>query len=202
MGMKATITDDMKMDIEMDIKMDIKMNIKAEAATDVAATSVAGLERLNRICKHPVFLSSLGQIRKLEENRSFCRHELVHLLDVARIAYIENLEKQLHISKEMIYAAAMLHDIGRHLQYTHNIPHDEGSAMIAEEILKDCGFSEAEQKELCAAIRMHRTKETGGQDDLAGLLYRADKQSRMCMFCDAEPECDWSMEKKNMELTV
>lgn len=178
------------------------MDIKTEPATVVAAKSVAGPERVNRICEHPVFLSSLGQIRELEENRIFCRHDLAHLLDVARIAYIENLEKELHISKEMIYAAALLHDIGRHLQYTQNIPHDEGSAMVAEEILKDCGFSEAEQRELCSAIRMHRTRETGGLNDLAGLLYRADKQSRMCMFCDAEPECDWSMEKKNMELTV
>ena len=40
-----------------------------------------------------------------------------HLLDVARLAWIFNLEANQEISKERIYAAALLHDIGRHIQY-------------------------------------------------------------------------------------
>ena len=33
--------------------------------------------------------------RNMRKNRIFCRHGIDHLMDVARIAYIENLEKKL-----------------------------------------------------------------------------------------------------------
>lgn len=39
-----------------------------------------------------------------------------HFLDVARLMYIYNLEDQAGFSKEMIYAAGLLHDIGRYEQ--------------------------------------------------------------------------------------
>ena len=77
----------------------------------------------------------MEQIRVLEQDRIFCRHDTTHFLDVARIAYIENLENGLGLAKEEIYAAALLHDIGRHLQYTRGIPHEQASAMEAEGIL-------------------------------------------------------------------
>ena len=99
------------------------------------------MERVNQICKHPLWVESVKKIQALEQQRIFCRHNIPHFLDVARLSWIENLEQGLGISKELIYAAAMLHDIGRHLQYTEQIPHDKGSAMLAEEILKDCGFT-------------------------------------------------------------
>lgn len=160
------------------------------------------MEKVDKICSHPLWISSLARIQELESGRIFCRHNTEHFLDVARIAYIENLEKSLHISKEMIYAAAMLHDIGRYLQYLEGIPHDEGSVELSEKILKDCGFEEAEQKDILSAILMHRTPETGASDNLAGLIYRADKKSRMCLFCPAFQKCNWSTEKKNLTITV
>ena len=36
--------------------------------------------------------------------------------------------------------------------------------------------------------------------DLAGILYRADKNSRNCFACKAEHECNWSREKKNTRI--
>ncbi len=48
-----------------------------------------------------------------EEGRRFCHHDMGHFLDVARLAMIFNLQQGLSVSKEMIYAAALLHDIGR-----------------------------------------------------------------------------------------
>ena len=148
------------------------------------------MERVNAICRHQLWRDSVREIARLERDRQFCRHDLVHFLDVARLAYIENLERGLGIDKELIYAAALLHDIGRHLQYTQNIPHDRASAQLAEVILADCGFSQAERAEVENAILQH----------LAGLLYEADKASRACLFCPAEPECNWSPEKKNMTI--
>ena len=119
---------------------------------------------------------------------------------MARLAYIENLERGLGVDKELIYAAALLHDIGRHLQYTQNIPHDEAGAQLAEIIMADCGFSPAERAEVTQAILQHRGDGDRSRDGLAALLYRADKASRACLFCTAEPECNWSREKKNMTL--
>ena len=158
------------------------------------------MERIDKICSHGFWRSCTEKISELEKDRIFCLHDTSHFLDVARLAYIENLERNLSISKELIYAAALLHDIGRHLEYTENIPHDKASAMIAGNILKDCGFDTQEQSIIVTAIAQHRTAEAAGKDDLAGLIYRADKKSRPCLFCKAEKICNWSIQKKNLYL--
>ena len=95
------------------------------------------MERANRICSHPLWKWHIEQLREAERERIFCRHGIEHLLDVARIAYIENLEQGYGISQEIIYAAALLHDIGRFLQYSQGIPHEIAGAQIAPEILAD-----------------------------------------------------------------
>ena len=136
----------------------------------------------------------------MERVNAICRHDCTHFLDVARLAYMENLERGLGVEKELIYAAALLHDIGRHLQYTKNIPHDEAGAQLAKIIMADCGFSPAEREEVAQAILQHRGDGAPSRDGLAALLYRADKASRACLFCAAEPECNWSREKKNMTI--
>ena len=160
------------------------------------------MQRVNSICSHPLWKSCVSKILDLERERIFCCHDTSHFLDVARIAWIENLEKRLAISREMIYAAAMLHDIGRHLQYMQGVPHDEGSVSKASDILKDSGFDEKEQAEILSAIRMHRNPDAASRDDLAGIIYRADKKSRICAFCSASDKCNWPESKKNMKITV
>ena len=52
------------------------------------------------------------------------------------------------------------------------------------------------------AIRNHRNKEIAREKTLRGVLYRADKMSRGCFCCQAEQECDWAVEKKNLELRI
>lgn len=160
------------------------------------------MERVNRICHHPLWRESMERIRELEQNRIFCRHDTAHCMDVARLAYLENLKNHLGLEQGCIYAAALLHDVGRHLQYLEGIPHEQGSAALARPILADCGYSPAEQEEIVSAILRHRMPETVTQSDLAGLLYRADKASRLCMFCGAAETCNWSQEKKNMTLKI
>lgn len=160
------------------------------------------MERVNRICEHPLWKDSLQKIQEWEQDRIFCCHTIAHFLDVARIAYIETLEKGLHLSKEIIYSAAMLHDIGRYLEYEKGIPHEEGSVLLAEKILKECGFVQKEQEEILSAISSHRAKETKFDENLAGVLYRADKKSRNCSFCTAFQECNWDREKRNLSITV
>lgn len=155
------------------------------------------MERIHKICSHRLWCGYVDKIREMEQERIFCRHDITHFLDVARLAYIENLERSLNISKELIYAAALLHDIGR---YKEDMPHEKASAVLAENILKECGFDASEQTEIISAILQHRTAGTEKKDDLAGLIYRADKKSRPCLFCRAEKMCNWSTQKKNLIL--
>ena len=87
-------------------------------------------------------------------------------------------------------------------QYEKGIPHDKGSAMLAEKIMNDCGFNKKEQEEVLSAILQHRIRETRSLDSFSGLIYRADKASRACLFCSARNACNWDEEKKNLKLTV
>lgn len=157
------------------------------------------MKRVNAIIQHPVFADRLKRLETMEAERIFCRHDLPHLLDVARLMWIEVLERQLPLSREVVYAAALLHDIGRADQIERGIPHDRAGADLAARILPEAGFSPAEIREVIPAIRGHRAD--GSEDILGKLLYRADKASRACWCCGAKGECNWPEEKKNKEIT-
>ncbi|MGN0402523.1 MAG: HD domain-containing protein [Acetatifactor sp.] len=156
------------------------------------------MERIDRILNHDLFIENLKKNKEAEANRRFCRHDITHFLDVARIGRIINLEEGLEIPTELIYAAALLHDIGKHRQYREGIPHEKASAEIAPVILKECGFEQAETDLITEAISRHRNSEIAYERSLIGLLYRADKASRACFACDAEQDCNWKREKKNL----
>ena len=71
------------------------------------------MKRVNAILRHPLFEQKLRLLDELEAERIFCRHDLTHLMDVARLMWIDVLEKGLGIDRELVYAAALLHDLGR-----------------------------------------------------------------------------------------
>ena len=156
------------------------------------------MDRVNQIWNHPLYQNELNKLQLLETDREFCRHTPEHFLDVARLAYIRALEENAPVSKELIYCAALLHDIGRARQYEDGTPHDEAGAAIAEQILNELGFSMEEIEAIVSAIRGHRAQTD--QTVLGKLLYTADKRSRNCFSCKAEPECYWSPAKKNMTI--
>lgn len=158
------------------------------------------MERIDKILNHDLFLENLKKNGQAEADRRFCRHNMVHFLDVARIARIMNEEEALGIENELIYAAALLHDIGKNRQYAEGIPHEKASAEIAPAILVECGFDDKETGVIIEAILNHRNKDVAEERNLNGLLYRADKASRSCFACEAEAECNWSKEKKNLHL--
>lgn len=158
------------------------------------------MERVQKIIAHPTVVSCMEQLEEFEKERIFCRHDVSHLLDVARVAYILNLEAQWEIPKEWIYATALLHDVGRAEQYQCGTPHQEAGARIARRVLADCQFAEEEQQMIVSAILEHRSgSETGSR--LAEVIRRADKISRPCFQCAAEVQCNWSREKKNFVIT-
>ena len=95
------------------------------------------MERMAAIAESELFTRCLAGIEAAEADRVFCRHGLPHLLDVARIAWILNLERGCGLHRDVVYAAALLHDIGRAAQYQTGEPHDEAGTRIAAEVL-DC----------------------------------------------------------------
>ena len=159
------------------------------------------MDRVNRILKDEMWRERMELIKKLEEGRPFCGHDAAHLFDVARLAYIEALERGVKEDKELIYAAALLHDIGRSDQYETGIPHHIGGTALAGQIAERAGFTCEETEAIKEAVSGHRDEKSSEDRGLRGLIYRADKKSRMCCLCHAEGECNWSDEKKNMEIT-
>ncbi len=157
-------------------------------------------ERINNILNHDLYREYLEKNKAAEIERRFCRHDMSHFLDVARLAMIFNLQEKLGIPEEIIYAAALLHDIGRWKQYEDGTPHEEASAVLAPGILSDCGFSEREISQILSAVLHHRKESVKEEASLDGIFYRADKMSRSCFACEAEGECNWKGDKKNMDL--
>jgi uncharacterized protein len=160
---------------------------------------VNGLERVNKILKNPRYQEYLKLNEKYETERKFCRHDLGHFLDVARIAYILVLENKIDVSKEVVYAAALLHDIGRWMQYSEGKAHDESSAVLAEDILDQSGFDDQEKEMILEAVKNHRNVNNGSVN-FSSIFCRSDKLSRNCFNCSASAECNWKDEKKNLTL--
>ena len=138
-------------------------------------SSFSETNRISLIWRHPLYQKHCEKIQELEKDRIFCRHTPEHFLDVARLMYIYSLENKLNLSREIIYATALLHDIGRAQQYLSGISHDIAGAEIAGKILADLHFTEQEKEEILSAISQHRTD--GSDNVLAMLLYKADKKT-------------------------
>lgn len=159
--------------------------------------SIKKMKRVNNIIHDDVFLKLINEIHMIEKNRKFCLHGIEHLLNVARMMQILNLEEDLHLDKEVIYGAALLHDIGRCEQYYNNGSHAQEGAIIAEDILFRAGYDKDEIEEICNAIKEHNNI---GKSTLSKLLKFVDKRSRNCFLCNMRNECYWDDNKKNFDI--
>lgn len=145
------------------------------------------MPRIQRILEDPEFMDHVKANARAEATRIFCRHDPVHCLDVCRIARIMEMEAGLKLGLETVYAAGLLHDIGRWQEVATGIDHAQASAELAIPILKRCAFTEEESTRITEAISAHRSKDH--PSELARILYEADKASRMCLVCDARGQC-------------
>lgn len=157
-------------------------------------------DKINIIIENNNFQDNLRKIEELEKDREFCKHDMQHFLDVARLMYIINLEKTLNIPRHMIYATALLHDIGRGQEYENGTPHEVTSVIIAKNILVQCKYDTKEIDEILEAIGSHRNN-SGDLNSLSYLLYKCDKLSRNCLGCRASDGCKWPVDKKNLKIT-
>lgn len=157
-------------------------------------------QRINQILKHATYQEYLSKIANYEMERPFCTHDLTHFLDVARIGYIINLEKELRIPQDIIYGAALLHDIGKWHQYEKGIAHEVASAKLCVPIFEAAGYNQEEIKKMQKAILSHRDSSVEGEESLSGLLFMADKLSRKCFECKMVSQCDWPFIIKNSDI--
>ena len=161
----------------------------------------ARMKRVMDVFSDPDFSGCLKETSRLEKDRVFCRHDLSHLKDTARLAYIFSLERNYGLDKDLVYTAALLHDCGRAEEYKTGVSHDIAGGRIARRILEKYDFSDDEKEIIISAIEGHRgnLKEDCGETaaKLAEVLYDADKLSRDCFLCEASKDCNWSDEKKN-----
>lgn len=155
------------------------------------------IKRVGIILDSPKYKEYLDKIDCWEKTRRFCRHDRNHFWETARTAYILYLSGEVSCPelqefsktavKEMIYAVAFLHDIGRFKEYENEaLDHGQEGAVLARPLLAEAGFSDAESAIIVKAIADHRIKDTVGFDLL---LYRADKESRPCYDCPVLAEC-------------
>ena len=154
------------------------------------------LKLANRIINNERYLKIIKHIAGLESDRIFCHHELDHLLDVARIACLMAEDEGLKADRDIIYCAALLHDIGRAEQYENGTKHEIAGVPIARKILTECGADDDDIRIITEAIREHGNSKIKDNADLNGLLYRADKASRHCYICTAADKCHKSIEKR------
>ncbi len=157
------------------------------------------MDRVSGIINNKTYKECVSYIKASEEKRQFCLHGEEHSLDVARICYIINLEECLGYKKDVIYAMALLHDIGRCEEYKEKASHHEAGARLAKVILEEEGFSKDEIDLVCDAIASHKHVNEG--KDLKYLLYKGDKLSRNCFSCKMYKECYWDENLKNKEIT-
>ncbi|GAW92216.1 metal dependent phosphohydrolase [Calderihabitans maritimus] len=152
------------------------------------------------ILENPLYNDYIQRIDFKEKGRPFCRHNLDHFLSTARISYILLLENDeidmlacragipREKVKELVYAAGLLHDIGRWKAYETGEDHARLSARYAKEILQESGYTSREIEVICQAIMEHRGK-SKHLSLLGERLHQADSFSRSCYQCSAQNEC-------------
>jgi hypothetical protein len=168
------------------------------------------LNRTERLKDDPCYKKCLILNGEREKDRPFCRHDFRHMLDVSLIsqkiiAENGNLalfagEKGLPVAsaEEVIYAAGLLHDIGRWRQYDTGEDHALAGALMARAILERCGFLKNEIEIITRAIKEHR-RSGPGTSYLGRVICLADDLSRPCGTCKARSGCYKSGYMENLK---
>lgn len=148
------------------------------------------MERVNRLMVSPAYREHLETIEKKEADRVFCKHDFAHCLEVARLCWIFLLENGIDYSRDVVYSAALLHDIGRWMEYDGGGCHAGLGARLADPLLVHAGYSWEERKLITDAIAEHRKKKHEVfTSSLSYYLRKADKYSRLCYDCPAGEAC-------------
>lgn len=148
------------------------------------------MARVNQLLDHEDYICYMEKINGLEKERLFCKHGFEHGLNVARVSYAYMLEnRDVILPKEVVYAAAFLHDIGRWVEYQTGEDHAEASARLALPLLEACRFSLEDIQLILQGIREHRRNPADNLTPLGEALALADDWARDCRHCSAQTLC-------------
>lgn len=169
------------------------------------------LDRINAIINNSEYQDWIVANNRAEYGSEYCRHGLEHALDVARIAYELWLDSKGNpLAKEIVYAAALLHDIGYWSKFEelncesndhtdcecgcHEHDHEaeqetpaQVGAALAEDILFEAGYHPAMIAEIQKAILNMENSES--REGLSVILRRANELSRPCFLCPMRENC-------------
>ena len=68
----------------------------------------SGMDRVNRILHNPKYRECVEKNRKYEEERIFCRHDMSHFLDVARLSWARPMSLPEHSWRRRFFLTAAL----------------------------------------------------------------------------------------------
>lgn len=175
------------------------------------------MKRIELLLKDELYQENLSLNMREEQEQRYCLHDFQHHLDVSRIAYIlvlENNDFNYFIkdnglsgklaAKELIYAAGLLHDIGKWKEHQEGVDHALLGSRLAREILPRVFFKPHEVEIIARAIYEH-SNISKDMSFLGERLHRADNLSRisnlslLCSECSYRNLCS---KVKNMEITI
>ena len=139
----------------------------------------------NKILKNSKYKSYYKKLKHAEMDRIFCKHDIEHSIDMAKLCMFYCKKNNVPYNSDVIYSAALLHDIGRAIQ---GGDHEKHSADIAMSILEEIQCSSSEIDQILSLISKHRdfSQEINTVESLFAL---ADKKSRKCYECKAQDAC-------------
>lgn len=159
------------------------------------------MDRIQKIKDDPFYKECLSLNGDRERDRLFCRHDFQHMLDVSQISYnmitgavsLDEFAAKEGLpgvtgASEVIFAAGLLHDIGRWRQYDNGEDHAQAGAVMARPVLERAGFLKEEIKAITSAIGDHR-RAGPGSSFLGRVICLADDLSRPCGTCNARLDC-------------
>lgn len=158
------------------------------------------MKYVNRLIENETYMALMGKIHELEKKRTYCHHGFNHLLDVARIAYLMNLEYGFGYEKEFIYLCALLHDIGRAMEYSTGVSHEMAGVEIAGQLLEEIDYPLEKRQEIIEKVANHRHNMLQDEITANNFFWYADKRARNCFACNAADSCNWPKQKRTMRI--
>lgn len=153
------------------------------------------------ILQDELFMEYINRNVDTCQQHSFCNHDLAHMIDVARIAYIlvlehNDMEYFIQVAnlagrmaaKEIIYTAGLLHDIGKWEEYDTGADHATYGSYLVRELLPRFEFDDNETAIIARAVFEHRNI-SEEMSFLGERLHRADNLSRVCAQCAEKKGC-------------
>lgn len=150
---------------------------------------------LARLLALESYRQALRALEDQEADRIYCKHNLDHFLDVARVTMLVCADFDIPADKDVVYLAALMHDLGR--LDKGQADHPVASAQLADQWLEAIDFPADRRPEVIRLIEGHGWRGPAVPSNLLEAFSLADSLSRPCYQCPATDSCHWPADRKN-----